>query len=88
MLRFLLRFLRPRFERRFVLEYGEREKKKKKCEHRIISQKQSKKRNYKAPNSNRKTKKREKRESAYFQSNGVLSAAVGEASPGVQPLRI
>lgn len=29
MLRFLLRFLRPRFERRFVLEYGEREKKRK-----------------------------------------------------------
>lgn len=27
MLRFLLRFLRPRFERRFVLEYGEKKKK-------------------------------------------------------------
>lgn len=31
---------------------------------------------------------KQKSESAYFQSNGVLSAAVGEASPGVQPRRI
>lgn len=52
MLRFLLRFLRPRFERRFVLEYGERKKKEK----------------VRAPNHFSKTKQKEELQSAQLES--------------------